>query len=52
VGLFVYSLIVARQWLGKDAPAATKNCWRLRIEGKKAISSSQNFLFPEFSDFK
>jgi hypothetical protein len=38
--------------LGKDFTTATKNCWKrpflcgpCRIEGKWAISSSQNFLF-------
>jgi hypothetical protein len=49
----VYTLLVARQRLGKHAPAATKNYWRrrflcgpCRVKRKYVISSSQNFLFP------
>jgi hypothetical protein len=58
VCLYVYPPIVARLRLGKDVPAATKNCWRrhflsrpCRIKGKYAISSSQNFLLAYFSYF-
>jgi hypothetical protein len=50
-GLSVYVLIVARQRLGKNFPAAAKNLWRRRflcfprrIKGKYEISSSQNLL--------
>jgi hypothetical protein len=43
--------IVARQWLGKDFPTATRNCLRrhflcspCRVKGKYEISFSKNLL--------
>jgi hypothetical protein len=52
MGMSAYRPFIARQWLGKHVPAATKYFWRRRfvygacyIKEKYTISSSQNFLF-------
>jgi hypothetical protein len=51
VYLSVYLVIVVKQQLGKDVPAAKKNFWKPRfvcgpcgVRGKWVISSSQNLL--------
>jgi hypothetical protein len=57
VCLYVYTSIVARQWLSKNVTVAMNthatieglldalfSVWSMSYEGKQAISSSQNFL--------
>jgi hypothetical protein len=50
-GLSVYPLMVARYKLGKDVPAATKNCWRRLFYVVRVLSqdSLRVFLYTPLS---